>query len=431
MHELALEGLTASSLGGQTLNPYDLARTPGGSSGGSAAALAASFAVLATGGDTVNSMRSPASANAVFSFRPTRGLVSRAGTVPVSRTQDALGAMARTVSDLAVALNAMASVGFDAEDDMTALAPEEVRGTDYTSGLRGGDASSLRLGLLTGFLNYTASEETTPVNDVIADMVRLLRSAGATVVHITDEIYDPTAIAKLDIQTYEYREQLDKYLSNANNNNNNNNNNLAASGRRAPSSFEELYYPFPDTNTDTDTDTDTSSRQFLVIPSQYAHISNAAARSTSDEAYSELRQEIRHLTDALHATLDTHGLDALIYPQQRNLVVRVGSPSQSGRNGLMAALTGSPSVLVPAGFSPPTEDAPAGVPVGMELLGPPWSEARLLQIAHLIEQMSPARRVPPFTNRTVESRSYQSVPSIQTRRDNIPDAYPLGQLGTT
>ena len=110
LHELALEGLTVSSLGGQTLNPYDLSRTPGGSSGGTGAAIAASFAVFGTGTDTVNSLRNPASANSLFSVRPTRGLISRAGIIPISYTQDAIGAITRTVEDLAVALTVMASV---------------------------------------------------------------------------------------------------------------------------------------------------------------------------------------------------------------------------------------------------------------------------------------------------------------------------------
>lgn len=90
LHELALEGISVSSLGGQTINPYDHTRTPGGSSGGSAAAVAASFAVFATGSDTVNSLRSPASANSLYSCRPTRGLISRTGIMPCSYSQDTM-----------------------------------------------------------------------------------------------------------------------------------------------------------------------------------------------------------------------------------------------------------------------------------------------------------------------------------------------------
>ncbi|KAL2137522.1 hypothetical protein VTI28DRAFT_9222 [Corynascus sepedonium] len=133
LHEMALEGLTVSSLGGQTANPYDLTRTPGGSSGGSGAAVAANLAVFATGTDTVNSLRSPASANSLFSFRPTRGLISRAGVIPVSYTQDTVGAMARNPRDLAVALTVMARAGYDARDNITALAPPEARRKDYVT----------------------------------------------------------------------------------------------------------------------------------------------------------------------------------------------------------------------------------------------------------------------------------------------------------
>lgn len=117
LHELALEGLSVSSYGGQTINPYDSTRTPGGSSGGSAAAVAASFSVFATGSDTVNSLRSPASANSLFSCRPTRGLISRNGIIPISYTQDTIGPIARCVDDVAIALTVMASVGFDAQDN--------------------------------------------------------------------------------------------------------------------------------------------------------------------------------------------------------------------------------------------------------------------------------------------------------------------------
>src|ERR1022692_4869967 len=118
MHELALAGLTSSSLGGQTKNPYELSRTPGGSSGGTGAAWAANFATVGTGSDTVNSIRSPASANSLVGIRPTRGLISRAGVMPVSETQDAVGPIARTVTDAAQLFAVMA--GYDPNDPSTA-----------------------------------------------------------------------------------------------------------------------------------------------------------------------------------------------------------------------------------------------------------------------------------------------------------------------
>jgi Asp-tRNA(Asn)/Glu-tRNA(Gln) amidotransferase A subunit family amidase len=116
--EFALTGITFGSLGGQTRNPYELGRTPGGSSGGTGAALAANFGLVGTGTDTVNSIRSPSSANSVVGIRPTAGLVSRAGIVPVSSTQDAAGPLARTVRDVATVLSVMD--GYDTKDPISA-----------------------------------------------------------------------------------------------------------------------------------------------------------------------------------------------------------------------------------------------------------------------------------------------------------------------
>lgn len=119
LQELARGGVSISSLGGQVLNPYDLTRTPGGSSGGKCAGLAANYAVRGTGSDTGQSIRSPVSANSLVGVRPTRGLVSRSGVIPNSFTQDEIGPIARTVRDAALLLDVM--VGYDPQDPITAL----------------------------------------------------------------------------------------------------------------------------------------------------------------------------------------------------------------------------------------------------------------------------------------------------------------------
>lgn len=401
LHELALEGLSVSSLGGQTLNPYDTTRTPGGSSGGSGAAVAANLAVFATGTDTVNSLRSPAASNSLFSFRPTRGLLSRAGVIPISYTQDAVGAMARTVRDLAVALTVMAGAGYDPHDNATASIPPAVVGRDYVAAIRGGPRlKGLRVGLLQGFFNFTDSAETTPVNEVMASMVTRLKVAGVDVVNITEAVYNATAISStLDVQAYEYRELLSEYLAGPN-----------LTGDK-PASFEELY----------------TSGKFLVIPNQYSFVNSSLVSSTSNASYFTAQRGIQNLANTLQKTFSTNRLDALIYPEQKNLVVKVGSPSQSGRNGILAALTGSPVVVVPAGFSAPSADAPIGVPIGMEILGLPWSEGRLLSIAQQISELMPVRKMPALANGTVEVTEYESVPTV-TPLANIPAAYSVGKL---
>ena len=401
LHELALEGLTVSSLGGQTINPYDHTRTPGGSSGGTGAAVAASFAVFGTGTDTVNSLRSPASANSLFSVRPTRGLISRAGVIPISFTQDAIGPIARNVDDLAVALTVMASVGYDPNDNATAMIPISSLGQDYSAMLYGGSLQGMRFGLVQGFFNRTASNETTPVNEVFDDISAALVSAGATVVSVTSNIFNSTAISTaFDTQRFEYRQDMDTYLSRA-----------SLQGAH-PSTLNELY----------------SSGKYLVIPSQYSFVDTALVSSTDNNTYAEIRVGIQNLTVALGDTFKVHSLDALIYPEQANLVVKIGSPSQSGRNGILAAVTGFPVVTVPAGFSPSTADASLGVPIGMEILGMPWSEGKLLNVAKMVTDVKRVRRIPRSTEAAVESKPLGKVSKIVPDTRNIPKVYPIGVL---
>lgn len=410
LHELALEGISVSSLGGQTVNPYDDSRTPGGSSGGSAAAIAASFAVLATGSDTVNSLRSPASANSLFSCRPTRGLISRAGIIPVSYTQDTIGPIGRSVRDVAVALSVMASIGRDTQDNATFLVPAGIRDTDYSENLSLGSLKGQRFGVLEGFFNRTNTNETTPVNDAMDQMQAKLISAGATVVPIHDDIYNATKIlASCDIQRYEYREEMDAYLQDP-----------GLKGQH-PQSLGELY--------------SNGSGRFLVIPAQYEYVKTALVSSTSNvtvgsyQGYDVVRARIQNLKLSLQDTFARNDLDAIIYPQQRNLVVKLGSASQVGRNGILAAVTGSPVVTVPAGFSPASEaSCPVGVPIGMEILGRPWTEAKLLQMAYQIDQITNIRKPPAWAKQMVPIQSYATVPSITPNTQNIPAAYPIGVL---
>ena len=401
LHELALEGISVSSLGGQTINPYDSTRTPGGSSGGTGAAIAASFAVFGTGTDTVNSLRSPASANSLWSMRPTRGLISRAGVIPISYTQDTIGPIARCVEDVATAITVMSSIGYDADDNTTASVPAGIQGTDYAASLTTGSLKGLRLGLLEGFFNRTSSNETTPVNDAMAKHIAKLRNAGATIIPINETIYNATAIiGALDVQRYEYREELTKYLQRPE---------LAGTH---PNSTTELY----------------ASGNFLVLPSGYEYVTTSLVSSTSNATYNSTLAGIRDLSLALEKTFASNNLDALIYPEQKNLVVKLGSPSQVGRNGILAALTGTPVVTVPIGFSPATETAPDGVPIGMEILGRQWTEEKLLQVAYQIQQMGRVRKTPSWARQQVKAKAYDAVPSVSPNVGNIPAEYPVGIL---
>jgi Asp-tRNA(Asn)/Glu-tRNA(Gln) amidotransferase A subunit family amidase len=408
LHELALEGISVSSLGGQTVNPYDSTRTPGGSSGGTGVAVASSFCVFGTGTDTVNSLRSPASANSLCSIRPTKGLITRTGIIPISTTHDVIGPIARSIKDVAVALTVMATTGYDAADNETALVPPTNRDIDYAASLSGASLRGLRLGVLNGFFNRTNSSEVTPVNNAMNALMSRLTAEGVSLIPIDEPIYNATAIqASYDVQRYEYRQLMDEYLQRP-----------SLSGDR-PQTLSELY---------SRKSVNGSGGEFVVLPSQYEYVNTALVSSTSNATYVTRQAGIRNLTLALLNTFAANNLDAIIYPEQKNLVVKLGSPSQSGRNGILAALTGTPVVTVPAGFSGVTDVAPIGVPIGMEILGRPFDEVNLLGIGYQIEQLTKIRKSPVFAKEVVEVPQYDSVPVIVPNRGNIPSAYPLGTL---
>ena len=178
--ELARGGTTVSSLGGQTRNPYDLTRTPGGSSGGTGAAIAASFAVTGTGSDTGQSVRSPASAQNLVGLRPTRGLISRSGIIPVSTTQDEAGPITRTVADAARMLDVMA--GYDPDDPITAFGAHRIPPT-YTAFLNPDALKGARIGVLTEFFGRDPVHQ--DVNAVTEDAIKKMAEAGATTIRIT------------------------------------------------------------------------------------------------------------------------------------------------------------------------------------------------------------------------------------------------------
>src|SRR6202048_4305173 len=184
MSEFATGGISASSLGGQVKNPYDLTRTPGGCSGGTGPAAAPNFAAAGTGSDTGGSIRSPASATSLVGLRPTRGLISRDGIVPVSFTQDTIGPMTRNVADAATVLDAM--VGYDGNDPVTALSIGNVPKT-YTAFLQNG-LKGARLGVLTNL--FGSGPEYDEVNKVMARAIDALKEQGAVIVRLEDPALD-------------------------------------------------------------------------------------------------------------------------------------------------------------------------------------------------------------------------------------------------
>ncbi len=364
MHELALAGVTVSSLGGQTKNPYELTRTPGGSSGGTGAALAANFATVGTGSDTVNSIRSPASANSVVGMRPTRGLISRAGVIPVSFTQDAVGPLARNVADVAVMLDVMA--GYDPDDPVTALGIGKIPAT-YTAFLDRNGLRGARIGVLRTLFGTGPDHQ--EVNRVMSVALEALKNQGAVLVEINDAAFDTGKLnSDLDVQKYEYKFELNHYLQ--------------AQPNPPVHSLAELIatgnYHKP------------SLEKFLASAESYENGLNEAD-------YKDRRVKIDDLRVQLANLMAKNNVVALVYPHQKRLPVMIGDMNQAERNGILASLAGFPAITVPAGFSASTASAPIGVPVGIEFLGQPFSEPQLLKIAYSFEQATQARKSPQST----------------------------------
>jgi Asp-tRNA(Asn)/Glu-tRNA(Gln) amidotransferase A subunit family amidase len=364
LHELALTGLTVSSLGGQTKNPYELTRTPGGSSGGTGAALAANFATVGTGSDTVNSIRSPSSANSLVGIRPTRGLISRAGVIPVSFTQDAVGPITRTVADAAVMLDVMA--GYDPGDPVTALGVGKAPST-YTAFLDRNALKGTRIGVLRTL--FGSGPDHQEVNRVMADAIEVLKKQGAVLVDVEDAAFDTGMLASdVDVQKWEFKYVFNNYLK---------------------------AVPNPPVH---------SLSEFIATgnyhkPSMEKFLASAEAQKDglNEPDYKDRRVRLDDLRVRLANAMAKDNLVALVYPHQKRLPVMIGNPNQAERNGILASITGFPAITVPAGFSAATASAPIGVPVGIEFLGQPFSEPQLLKIAYSFEQATHARKPPQST----------------------------------
>lgn len=368
--EFALTGITFGSLGGQTRNPYDLTRTPGGSSGGTGAGLAANFGLVGTGTDTVNSIRSPSSANSVVGIRPTAGLVSRDGIVPISLSQDAAGPLARTVADAAAVLAVID--GYDPADSITARAIGNLE-SSYRDDLDRNALEGARIGLFTSFLGTDPALHG-EVNAIAHRAGRTMRAQGAVAFPVALKgVSADGLIAELDVQRFELKAELDRYLASFN----------------APKrSLAEIVA--------------SGEVDPLFVPTLQR--ANSFQNGLAEPEYKDRLARIQAFRDRILKLMADNDLDALIYPQQKRLVVPIGQ-DQVDRNGIMAAVTGFPSVTVPAGFTAPKPTAPRGVPVGLEIFGRPWSEQKLIRYAYDFEQATHHRRPPASTPSVRASRA--------------------------
>jgi len=352
LHELAAGIITISSLGGQTRNPYDPARTPGGSSGGTAAAVAASFAVAGMASDTCGSIRIPAANNNLFGLRGTAGLSSRTGIIPLSHTQDIGGPLARTVADLAVMLDA--TIGEDPADAVTAASRGQLNGR-FRDRLAPDALRGARIGVLR--VLFGASPEDDEVGAIVRKALDAMKAQGAELVEVQipglEEVLNQSSLINLEFKT-----DLQHYLA-----------------------------QFPTAPVKSLQDILDHGLYHAALENTFK-LRNAAVADPEEIRKVEARREL--VRQQVRVALAEYKVEALAYPTLRRRPVVVEEP-QRGTTCQLSATTGFPAMAMPAGF---TTD---GVPIGFELLGPAWSDQRLVALAYAYEQAARPRRPAPTT----------------------------------
>ena len=350
LHELAAGITTISSLGGQTRNPYDPSRNPGGSSGGTGAAVAASFSAVGWGSDTCGSIRIPASVHNLFGLRPTKGLSSIDGILPLSHSQDTGGPLARTVADLAIALDA--TVGPDPADPATSILGDRPL-PSFVDVLDRGALADARIGVIEEWV--TDGGTVASVTRVIRGALEELETLGATVIDVTIPDLDGL-LANTGLIDYDFKFDLIEYL---------------AAGADAPV---------------------TSLGDILDAGLHHEALDRTFRRRSARDArdgpeLDEVMERRRILTAAVIDLMDREDLDALAYPTMRQETALIGA-APTGSTCFLSAHTGLPALTMPAGF---TE---SGLPVGLELLGRSLDDHRLVAFAFAHEAAHPKRRPP-------------------------------------
>jgi amidase len=351
-----------SARGGQAKNPYVLDRNPCGSSSGSAAAVSANLCALAIGTETDGSIVCPSSANGIVGLKPTLGLVSRAGIIPIAHSQDTAGPMGRSVRDAAVLLGAL--VGADERDAATADSAGHTA-ADYTRFLDPDGLRGARIGVVRKFFGFSVAVDKL-LEGSLTEMVR----GGAVLVdpaeipHVGE--YDDS---ELDVLLYELKADLAAYLQ--------------ALGPSAPVKSLADIIAFNEAH----------HAEEMAYFGQELFVRAEAKGTLEDPAYRDALAKNRRLSRAegIDAVMDEHRLDALVAPTGGPAWITdlVTGDHFSGGSSTPAAVAGYPNINVPAGDI-------FGLPVGLSFMGRAWSEPTLLKIAFAFEQATRARRPPRF-----------------------------------
>jgi amidase len=348
-----------SARGGQTRNPYALDRNPCGSSSGSGAAVAASLCAAAVGTETDGSIVCPSSANGIVGIKPTLGLVSRSGVIPIAPSQDTPGPMARTVRDTAILLTALA--GSDSRD--TATTASQGKATDYTKFLDPNGLRGARIGVARKYFGFNDA-----VDQLLNTLIDEMKRAGAEIIDPADlpshGKFDDTEFTVL---LYELKADLNAYLT-------------ARPG--APGSLKEII-DFNDRNKDKE----------MPYFGQDVFIKAETKGPLTSKEYLDALEANHRLSrkEGIDAVIDQFKLDAIMAPTGCPAWVTdwVNGDHAPGGSSNAAAVAGYPDISVPAGFV-------FGLPVGVSFFGRAWSEPTLFKIAYGFEQMTKARKGPQF-----------------------------------
>lgn len=338
-----------SGLGGQVLNPYGVstfkAGDVGGSSSGTGAAIASNFAVVGVGTETAGSILSPASANSIVGIKPTVGLISRTGIIPIAESQDTAGPMARTVTDAAIMLGAL--TGIDERDPATQASAEKAL-TDYTSHLKADGLNGARIGVDVSFLNDEEPEE----RAIIDQAIEVMKAQGA----IIEEVEIPVEPFQSDVLWYEFKRGVNAYLQ------------TTSDDVPVKTVAEVIEFNKQD------------PERRMKFGQAELEKSQSMSDDPSDPRYLEHREtDLRTAkTEGIDAAMAQHNLDALLF--------------QDNRGAGMPAKAGYPSITVPAGYTS------NGHPVGVTFSALAFSEARLIELAYAYEQASKKRIAPNLEN---------------------------------
>jgi amidase len=355
-----------SGRGGQTKNPYALDRNPSGSSSGSGAAIAANLGAAAIGTETDGSIVSPATNNSLVGVKPTLGLVSRSGIVPIAHSQDTAGPMTRTVADAAAVLGAM--IGVDRDDTATA---DSVRkgNRDYTSFLDRDGLKGARIGVVRNRLfGYN-----TAADHIAEAAISVMKQQGATIV-------DPANIPTLgefdnsefEVLLYEFKADLNKYL--------------ASLGPASPVRSLKEVIAFNDAHKDQEMPY--FGQEIMTMAEKKGPLTSAAYKAALAKNHRLSR------TLGIDAVMTKHTLDALVAPTGApawliDLVNGDGGTATAPGPSTVTSVAGYPHITVPAGFF-------RGLPVGISFFGRAWSEPTLFKLAYAYEQATKHRRPPLF-----------------------------------